>query len=131
MDNSRGFTLVEMLIACSLICVILPLLPLSIRILTQIKPVEIEYSDIEIACKQLSQELMEGYDISTTGDTFVYTKNDQSFKLYLDDRRLVKSEGFEIYLFDVDELYFTLEDFIMIHITRGSKTYKRVIGVLT
>lgn len=49
---------------------------------------------------------------------------EEETSLQLDQKRLVKKPGFEILLFDIDDVSFSVEnDFVYIHITRDRQNY--------
>lgn len=80
--------------------------------------------DIYIAVKQCSQYVI-GTSYIEADDVFRYINMDgEETTLELDQNRLVKKPGFEILLFNVDDVSFSKKnDFIYIHITRNNQTY--------
>lgn len=49
---------------------------------------------------------------------------EEETSLQLDQKRLVKKPGFEILLFDIDDVSFSVEnDFVYMHMTRGRQNY--------
>ena len=80
--------------------------------------------DIYIAAKQCSQYTI-GTSYIEVGEVFRYLDFDgEENSLILDNNRLVKTPGFEILLFHVDDVSFSIEnDLINIHITRDRQRY--------
>ena len=74
--------------------------------------------DIYIAAKQCSQYTI-GTSYIEVGEVFRYLDFDgEENSLILDNNRLVKTPGFEILLFHVDDVSFSIEnDLIYIHLT--------------
>nr|WP_290142358.1 competence type IV pilus minor pilin ComGF [Allocoprobacillus halotolerans] len=80
--------------------------------------------DIYIAAKQCSQ-----YTIGTTyieaGDVLRYRNFEgEETTLEWNQQRLVKKPGYEILLFDIDDVSFSIEnDFIYMHVIRNRQNY--------
>ena len=129
MGNRSGFTLIETLFSLMTASIVLTLCFTGMSLLHQIKPVEKPMTDKEIMFKQLQNELMLAKDISTDHGQLRYYKDEQWFTLFLDQNRLVKKDGYEIYLYDVDRLCFEVSDYIYLTVYQGEKADRRIIGV--
>lgn len=129
MGNHSGFTLIETLFSLMIASIVLSLCFTGLSLLRQIKPIEKPMTDKEIMFKQLQSELMLAKDISSDQGQLRYYKGEQWFTLSLDQNRLVKKEGYEIYLYDVDRLYFEIGDYIFLTVYQGEKADRRIIGV--
>ncbi|WP_390542425.1 competence type IV pilus minor pilin ComGF [Massilimicrobiota timonensis] len=123
--HRNGFTLVKVLLSLSITLIIL----LSLTSLFQL--IRYAYThhtqnneDIYIAAKQCSQYTL-GCAYLEAGDTFRYMNfEEEETSLQLDQKRLVKKPGFEILLFDIDDVSFSVEnDFVYIHMTRDRQNY--------
>ncbi len=86
-------------------------------------------SDKEIMFKQLQSELIMASNIYTQNNSLYYTKDNQEFILCLDQNRLVKKEGYLIYLYNVDRIEFDIQDYVYLTIYQKDSADKRVIGV--
>lgn len=80
--------------------------------------------DIFIAIKQISKyTLTKELEISEDSISF------DEFDIYFDSNRIVKTPGFEILLFNVEDLKFTIEEQkVYILIKRDNKEYKGLIN---
>lgn len=86
-------------------------------------------ADLYIAAKQISQELIVAKDISITDQLIYHDEKDKESILLLDEERIVKKPGFEIFAFDVDGLYFQEKnDLIYMIIERENQKYTFLIG---
>lgn len=87
-------------------------------------------ADIYIAAKQISHNLYNANDFIIS-DELNYMVDDKENRIYLDNHRIVKSPGFEIFLFNVDELdFFENNHYLYMNITRDEETYSFLIGVI-
>ena len=88
--------------------------------------------DIYIAAKQCTQYTL-GCEYLEVGDTFRYMNFDEEeTSLQLDQKRLVKKPGFEILLFDIDDISFSIDnDFVYMHITREHQNYTFLLTYAT
>ena len=130
LKKKRGFTLVEMLFALMITSLTLSLLAQGCVALNRLKKTADQNEDITLFAYQLQHELMSAKNIQLVNDdSLSYELNDQCFTISLDQRRIVKKEGFEILLFDCDQIYFKMNDLIEIQINRKGKTYTKIIGI--
>lgn len=129
MGNHSGFTLIETLFSLMIASIVLTLCFTGMSLLHQLKPFETPATDKEIMFKQLQSELMMATDISTNHEQLRYYKAGQWFTLLQDQNRLVKKDGYEIYLYDIDQLYFEISDYIFLTLHQGETTDRRIIGV--
>ena len=51
------------------------------------------------------------------------------YTISLDRQRIVKKEGYEILLFDIEKIYFKMDDLIYLDIYRDQKCYTKIIGI--
>ncbi|WP_141431620.1 competence type IV pilus minor pilin ComGF [Bacillus sp. 03113] len=107
--NERGFTLLEMLLAFSIFCVIVAFIPLSFQYLFQSKPIEkrVQSMEWEVFLSQFKKELRTSDDINVINEKIVLQKNNQliSYEKYGTNlRRRVDQAGHEIVLQKVKSL---------------------------
>ena len=106
-------------ITCMIIASLIPIINI-VHKTTDLKLNE----DIFIAIKQISKYTLTR-NLEINGDSILFDE----FTIYLDDNRIVKTPGFEVLLFDVDDLYFSIEDNkVYISINRDNKIYKSLIN---
>lgn len=85
-------------------------------------------TDLYICAKQLSQELYTSSSIKI-GEQLIYNNGEKEFSISLDDNRIVKQPGFQIFVFDVDELFFDIENsFVYMFIKRDDIEYSFLVG---
>lgn len=86
-------------------------------------------ADLYIAAKQISQELMLSTDIDVSDKLIFKDESLENINIYLDNHRIVKSPGFEIFAFEIDDLEFIEENnFIYMIVERDENEYKFLIG---
>ncbi|MEE0967144.1 MAG: hypothetical protein U0L85_08875 [Bacilli bacterium] len=86
-------------------------------------------TDLYIAAKQISQELLTCTEIEVSDELDYKNENLEDTKIYLDNQRIVKTPGFEIFAFDVEELAFEKENsFIYMIVERNDSKYRFLIG---
>lgn len=129
MGNKSGFVLVEMLFSFFISTIVLTGLFLCIVHLKNIKVTNYMHQDIDILSKQLQQILIQATNIEANDNCLTYTLNDQTFNIVLDRHRLVKKDGYEILLFNVDDVKFEGNDFYTMTIFRNDEEFKRIIGL--
>lgn len=85
--------------------------------------------DIYLGVKQLSQYTMGTYYVNH-GESYTYLDYDNNeVTIVLDNHRLVKKPGFEILLFDIDDLSFEIkEKWIYMNLTRKQRKYSFLIA---
>lgn len=87
------------------------------------------YTDLSIAAKQISQSVILGRDFQFDDELEYINEKNEKATIYLDDNRIVKTPGFEIFAFDVDDLYFYEKNtFIYMNITRDTYECSYLIG---
>lgn len=128
MGRKSGNTLIEALFALS-IC---SLMVLEMGVLfKQLSKLELNYSnDLSYCLYSLACDVSLASSVEVNGEELIlYEGNEQSF-LYLDNQRLVKSPGFNIYLHHVDAINFSHDDnYVYMSIQRGEQNETFQIGV--
>ncbi|HHX52919.1 MAG TPA: hypothetical protein GX703_05330 [Erysipelothrix sp.] len=120
MTNKRGFTLVEMMLGLFFSSMALVLV-LNIYLLLMNHSKNIPMIDQnKIGLIQIQNELSVSSDFIFTNNELCYSKFDEEFCLIVDNDRLVKRPGYEIYLIDISEINLTVTDNIL-HISFKSK----------
>lgn len=105
-SNTKGFTMIEGLFSLIICLLIVINITSIVRILKTKNSININNSSLEIAVKQISQNLYTA-KIESLGTSIIYTnENDEQFKIELNNNRIVKTPGFDIFLYNVNEVYF-------------------------
>ena len=111
--------------------IILTLLPVCMQAFRYTSNISFDYDEIndEIALQQLREQLLIAYDMNISADRLSFRYKNDDFTLSLVNGMLILQPGTQIYLNDVDNLYFETEhNCIYVNYERNSKEYKRVIG---
>ena len=126
----KGFTLVEMIFSLMITTLTLSLLVEGIVSLSHLKQTDKQNEDITLFAYQLQHELMLAKNVQLMDEqTLSYEVDQKTYTISLDRQRIVKKEGYEILLFDVDKIYFKIDDLIYLDIYRDQKCYTKIIGI--
>lgn len=105
-------------------------MPLSSLTLDYVSRIDYDYSEIndEIAMYQLRELLLIAYDIEIYDDEINFTYQDKTFRLSLINNRLILTPGTQIYLDEVDNLYFMQSDgLIYVNYEKDDRQYQKVL----
>ena len=106
------------------------LLPICIQAFIYVSNIDFDYNEIndEISLFQLREQLLITYDMDVYDDELDFIYKDKDYKLSLVNGKLILQPGTQIYLNDIDSLYFTdRNNCIYICYSRGNKEYERAI----
>lgn len=85
--------------------------------------------DLYIAAKQISQSVILSRDVEADDELTYLNEENEETKIYLDEGRIVKKPGFEIFVFDIDDLDFSIKnDLIYMNVERDNKKYSFLVG---
>lgn len=107
--NSKGFTLVEVVLSLSIIS-------LSIVLCTKTLPLMMKMSEKNylaedrISITQLRKMLVLGMKHEVVHKSVSYVYKQETFQIEFKDNRLVKTPGYEIVMTDLDDAYFYEKD---------------------
>ena len=110
--------------------IIMIFLPLSSLALKYVSRIDYDYSQIndEIAIYQLRELLLIAYDMHISNDEINFTYQDKTFRLSLVNGRLLLQPGTQIYLDEIDNLYFEESSgLIYINYEKNNKQYQKVL----
>lgn len=123
----KGFTLVEMSLGLFFSSLIL-LIVFSIYLLIYNLQNDLKHFDQNrIGLIQLQNEVILGTEFESIDDQICYIKFEEPFCLKLDESRLVKTPGYEIFLVDIKEGSLSLETN---RIQFKSKTISQTLQIL-
>lgn len=126
----KGFTLVEMIFSLMITTLTLSLLVEGIVSLSHLKQIDKQNEDITLFAYQLQHELMLAKNVQLMDEqTLSYEVDQKTYTISLDRQRIVKKEGYEILLFDIEKIYFKMDDLICLDIYRDQKCYTKIIGI--
>lgn len=106
------------------------MLPICIEAFTFISKIPFDYNEIndEIALEQLREQLLISYDMEISSDELDFIYKNKQFSLSLVNRKLLLQPGTQMYLNDVDSLYFDVKNgCIYVCYEKGNKQYERVL----
>ena len=105
----------------------LPILLLSLSISSNLKPDYTNISD-DIAIMKLRELLLITYDMEIDSNKLSFTYQNDSFRLSEINNKLILQPGTVIYLNDIEDSYFLIEDNnIYISYKKGGKNYKKIL----
>ena len=126
----KGFTLVEMIFSLMITTLTLSLLVEGIVSKSNLKQTDKQNEDITLFAYQLQHELMLAKNVQLMDEqTLSYEVDQKTYTISLDRQRIVKKEGYEILLFDIEKIYFKMDDLIRLDIYRDQKCYTKIIGI--
>lgn len=106
------------------------MLPICITAFNYASNLEFDYNEIndEIALMQLRENLLITYDMDVDDKQLTFRYKNKIFTLGLVNNKLLLQPGTQIYLNDIDDLYFeTKNDCIYVVYERNNNRYERVL----
>lgn len=110
--------------------IVLIMLPLTLTAYRFVANVTFDYNEIndEIALNQLRNDLLFIYDLDYSYGELRFLYKDRNCSLKMINNKLILTPGTQIYLYDVDNLYFdVINDCVYVNYERENKEYKRVL----
>ena len=108
----------------------LTMLPICIEAFMFASKIPFDYNEIndEIALQQLREQLLISYDMDISSDRLDFIYKNKNFSLSLVNKKLLLQPGTQMYLNDVDDLYFDTRDgCIYVCYKKGNKQFERVL----
>lgn len=108
----RGFLEARSVVA---IIVILTILPLVVSILELTSTYNIDYDKVndEISLLQLRKIMLISYDIENNGDELDFIYHNEDYKLELVNERLILTPGYQVFLNNIDYVFFKQNDGVL------------------
>ena len=106
------------------------MLPICISAFRYTSDITFEYNEIsdELAIYQLRQQLLIAYDMQCNKDELSFIYKNKQYRLSLVNNKLILQPGTQIYLNDIDYLYFDYRgETIYVVYERDNKKYERAI----
>lgn len=106
------------------------MLPVCIEAFMFGSRIPFDYDEIndEIALEQLREQLLISYDMNISSDQLNFVYKNKNFTLSLVNGKLLLQPGTQMYLNDVENLYFDSRDgCIYVCYERGNKQFERVL----
>ena len=126
--RKRGVILEQYLIALMIMVSLLPVSLSCALVLEKSKVYDARLQD-EIALAQLRHILFVSDNFTVSGSELYFTYHDEECELDLVNSRLVMKPGTQIFLTDIDELHFQLNnDLLEIYYVRESESYARTLA---
>lgn len=120
--------LTRMIVSLIIICIFMPLSTLAFRYVSEIK---MDYSEIndEIALYQLREILLLNYDMYVTPEMLNFHYQDKDYRLSLVNRKLILQPGTQIFLSEIDDLYFDVKnDCIYVYYEKNDRKHEKILA---
>ena len=107
------------------------MLPIMTNSFIYTSNITFDYNEIndELALMQLRELLLLAYDVNITSTSVDFIYKNKNFSLSLVNNKLILQPGTQIFLNDIDNLYFMKKDgCIYIDYERNDKTYESIIA---
>ncbi len=124
----QKMNLTRLLLALVITMMILPLSTMSFRYAADLS---FDYNEIndQIALYQLREILLIAYDLELSADCLSFIYQNDEFRLSLVNNKLILQPGTQIFLNEIDSLYFyENNDTIHLHYQRNSHSYDTVLA---
>lgn len=116
-NKHRGYIVYEIVFSLLIICIMLPILCSALTIFSHSTLYE-EIVQDQIKLRQLQRIFLLSYDIELENNQLHFFYNKQYMTLKLVNKHLVLSPGTQIFLEDIDEIKFELNDEIELYFKR-------------
>ena len=124
----KGYTLTSFLLSLLCALLLLPLLVSSFKA-AALLPFHYRENGDEIALRQMRRILAVSYERECRGSELCFRYQGEEYRFYEVNQRLVLSPGTQIFLADIDDLYFeTRNGVIYVCYRRNEKEHERVIA---
>lgn len=121
--RNRGFISLRAILA---LLIVMLIIPLASQIVVNVSKLKFDHDDAsnEIALLQLRRIMLISYDLENYGSYLEFLYHGKTYTLELLNNRLVLSPGYQMFLDDIDEIYFKEEgNTIFIEYERKGQTY--------
>lgn len=128
-SRRKGFTLIEVLLSLAITLLITTNTLSMYRLMKHVKEMKTYQEDIYIGVKQVSQYLIGSYYLDLNNGYHYVSREQKEFYLVYDQHRLVKKDGYEIIINNIDSVSFDLKNtMVYMTITRDQQSYRFLIG---
>lgn len=106
------------------------MLPICITSFIYTSNIKFDYNEIndELALSQLREELLIAYDMDVSSSNINFRYKNKNFKLSYVNGKLLLQPGTQIYLNNIDSLYFRKKNgCVYVCYRKGSKEYERIL----
>lgn len=127
--NDKGFTLIEVLLACSILSSsVIFIVPIMKSVSTLMK--DNRFSDDKIQIHQIRLILACSKNIIVSTNCITCDYLDENIELKFHHNRVVKTPGYEILLENLDQAYFSENNnYIYLHWRRDNHEKQTLIGI--
>ncbi|MBR2802726.1 MAG: hypothetical protein IKE21_09170 [Erysipelotrichaceae bacterium] len=123
----KGYTLTSFLLSLLCALLLLPLLVSSFKA-AAVLPFHYRENGDEIALRQMRRILAVSYERECRGSELCFRYQGEEYRFYEVNQRLVLSPGTQIFLEEVEKVFFfTQEGALILHYERGKDSYERVL----
>ena len=107
------------------------MLPICLEAFVFTSNIPFDYTEIndELAMSQLREQMLIAYDVSVSSEEINFVYKNKNFRLSLVNNKLLLQPGTQIYLDNIDYLYFEEKNGCIYTVYgRDNKEYERIIG---
>lgn len=120
--------MIEMLLSLFIFSLSMSLLTMSIPLIHRLQDIHVDIED-EIALYQLRQLLLYASEIQYNEDELNFFYFEKEASLVLEKNRIVRKDGYVIYMEDIEKSYFTQKgDCFYISYEKNNKRKERFLG---
>lgn len=120
--------MIEMLLSLFIFSLSMTLLTMSIPLIHRLQDIHVDIED-EIALYQLRQLLLYASEIQYNEDELNFFYFEKEASLVLEKNRIVRKDGYVIYMEDIEKSYFTQKgDCFYISYEKNNKRKERFLG---
>ena len=109
----------------------LTILPLCSETFNLVSNINFDYNEVndELALVDLRRIMLLAYDLDVRYDEINFIYQDKDYSLAMNNNNLVLSPGYQLFIADVDELYFEIRNnCVYVIYQRKNKNYEKVIS---
>lgn len=126
--SRKGFTLVEVLLTLGIMLIIVTSLTPLANVISHAHNLKGNDEDIYIGIKLTSQYLLGSYFIDMTNGYHYISNEQEEMHLVFEKGRLVKKDGYEILIHDIDGNFEIENQMLYANIQREDRNYRFLLG---
>ncbi len=125
--QTAAFVLAEVLIALSIVAILIPSTVAMLNLLQHSFEIHQDIQD-EVSLNQLRRTLLLAEDVACLNDHITFTYHEKECDLVLCNQKLILKPGTQIYLLDIDDVYFYEANHVLyLQYQRKDETYEAVL----
>ena len=126
--SCKGYILKDFLLGIIVFMMLFPVVVKSAEIVSGLNFVDAQLGD-ELSILQLRRKMIISENIVINGNSISFIIGDTEFTLKLEEHRLYLTPGYQLFLNDIDGLWFkNIDGMIFIEYEKNNKRYERYIA---